>query len=100
MDTSPGAWASGSESERGGEHVFTVLFEPNELGGWTVTVPVLPGVVTECTLEEARRMAEEAIQLHLEGLLEDGEPIPEERFLQGRVKVRLPLPMKPQADKS
>ena len=78
-----------------------MLFEPNELGGWTVTVPALPGVVTEGrTLEEARRMAEEAIQLHLEGLLEDGEPIPEERFLQGRVKVRLPLPTKSQPERS
>jgi len=89
---------AGKELSKREEHVFTVLFEPNELGGWRVTVPVLPGVVTECTLEEARRMAEEAIQLHLEGLLEDGEPIPEERFLQGRVRVRVPIPAKPRAE--
>lgn len=90
---------AGKELSKREEHVFIVLFEPNELGGWTVTVPALPGVVTEGrTLEEAHRMAEEAIQLHLEALLEDGEPIPEERFLQGRVKVRLPIPTKPRAE--
>ena len=58
-------------------------------------VPALPGAVTE---EEPGRMAEKAIQLQLEVLLEDGEPILEERFLQGRVKVRLPIPAKPRAE--
>lgn len=72
------------------QYIFTVLFEPNELGGYTVTVPALPGVITEGrTLEEARQMAEEAIRLHLQALQEDGEPIPDECFLTGRVTVRL-----------
>lgn len=75
------------------KYTFTVLFEPNELGGYTVTVPALPGVITEGrTLEEAWQMAEEAIQLHLQALQEDGEPIPEESFLAGRVAVRLATP--------
>jgi hypothetical protein len=37
----------------------------------------LPGVVTAgTTLDQARDMAEEALALHLQGLIEDGETIP------------------------
>jgi antitoxin HicB len=60
---------------------YTILLHPAppEEGGYTVTVPALPGVVTEGdTLEEAIAMAREAIELHLEGLMADGVPIPEE----------------------
>jgi len=43
-----------------------------------VSFPDFPGCVTAGkTLEEARRMAEEALALHIEGMAEDGEPIPE-----------------------
>jgi hypothetical protein len=35
-------------------------------------MPTMPGE----TLEEARQMAAEALELHVEGLLEDREPIP------------------------
>jgi predicted RNase H-like HicB family nuclease len=39
----------------------------------------LPGLVTEGnTLEEARKMAEDAIQCYIEGLKKDREEIPEE----------------------
>jgi predicted RNase H-like HicB family nuclease len=58
---------------------YTVVFERNEEGGFTVTVPILPGLVTEGrTLKEARAMAEDAILCYLEGLRKDGEPIPVE----------------------
>ncbi len=41
-------------------------------------VPDLPGcVATGETLEEVGRLTREAIELHLEGLAEDGLPIPE-----------------------
>jgi antitoxin HicB len=61
---------------------FTVLFEPAEEGGYVVTCPALPGLVTEGdTLEEARRMAKEAILGYLESLQKDGEPIPEDKPL-------------------
>ena len=43
-----------------------------------VSFPDFPGVVTAGRdLDEARRMAEEALALHVEGLLEDGDAIPE-----------------------
>jgi predicted RNase H-like HicB family nuclease len=43
-----------------------------------VDFPDFPGCVTAGkTLEEARKMAAEALELHLEGMLEDRESIPE-----------------------
>ena len=43
-----------------------------------VSFPDFPGCVTAGkTLDEARRMAEEALALHIDGMAEDGEPIPE-----------------------
>ena len=56
---------------------FTVLLEPAEEGGYVVTCPALPGLVTEGdTLEEARTMAADAIRGYLESLRKDGQPIP------------------------
>jgi len=61
------------------EYRYTVLFEPAEEGGYTVTCPALPGLVTEGdTLEQARAMAVEAIQGYLESLAKDGLPFPPE----------------------
>lgn len=48
-----------------------------------VSFPDLPGVVTAgTTLDEARDMAEEALALHLEGMADDGEAIPEPSSLE------------------
>jgi predicted RNase H-like HicB family nuclease len=48
-----------------------------------VSFPDLPGVVTAGTsLDDARAMAEEALALHIEGLNEDGEAIPEPSSLE------------------
>ena len=45
---------------------FTVLLEPQPEGGFTVSVPALPEVVTEGDSEtEAMAMAEDAIRLVL-----------------------------------
>ena len=62
------------------DYHYTILLQPyQEEGGYTVTVPALPGVVTEGdTLEEAIAMARDAIKLHIECLIADGEPVPEE----------------------
>jgi len=57
---------------------YTVLLQPEPEGGYTVTCPALPGLVTYGeTLEEARAMAADAIRGYIECLREDGEPIPE-----------------------
>jgi len=59
------------------EYTYTLLFEPVEEGGYVVTCPALPGLVTEGdTLEEAREMAKDAIRGYLESLRKDGLPIP------------------------
>lgn len=43
-----------------------------------VSFPDFPGCITAgATLEEARRMAEEALALHVKGLVEDDEAVPE-----------------------
>jgi antitoxin HicB len=59
---------------------YTVVLEPDlEEGGYTVTVPALPGCVTEGdTVEEALDNAEDAIRSLLAYLKESGKPIPEE----------------------
>ena len=59
------------------EYRYTVLFEPAEEGGYVVTCPSLPGLVTEGdTLEEARAMAADAIRGYLEALSKDDSPFP------------------------
>ena len=59
---------------------YTILLHPDkEQGGYWVTVPALPGCVSQGdTLEDAIANAREAIALHLEGMIADGEPIPED----------------------
>ena len=48
-----------------------------------VSFPDFPGVVTAGTnLDDARTMAEEALTFHIEGLVEDGEAIPEPSALE------------------
>jgi predicted RNase H-like HicB family nuclease len=66
-----------------------------------VSFPDFPGCVTAGrTLEEARRMAAEALSLHVAGMIEDGEAIPEPSGLDdlkddpamaGAVAVLIPL---------
>ncbi len=51
---------------------------PEEGGGYTVTVPALPGCVTEGdTLEEAISMARDAIEGYIADLEAHGELVPE-----------------------
>jgi len=70
---------------------YTVIFELNEDGGYTVTVPSLPGLVTEGkNLTEARKMAEDAIRCYISGLKKIKESIPLEREIaQMRLSIRV-----------
>jgi antitoxin HicB len=57
-----------------------VLITDLDDGGYTVTVPALPGCVTEGdSLEEALANVRDAIRLYIEDVEASGEPIPEER---------------------
>jgi antitoxin HicB len=56
---------------------YLCRFRPEPEGGFTVTCPKLPPVVTYGeTLEEAQANAREAIELCLEVMREDGQLIP------------------------
>ena len=58
---------------------YTIVAEPEDGGGYFVTVPALPGVFTRgSTIDECRERAVEAIEVHIEGLRADGEPVPNE----------------------
>lgn len=67
-------------------HIYTVIFEPAVEGGYTVSVPALPGVITEGdTLSEARQRVKEAIRGYLTVLKKHDQSIPvEKKFDWGR----------------
>ena len=70
---------------------WTVVYEQTATG-WSAYVPALPGVgVGGATHEEAERLVTDAIALHLEGLVADGQPIPEPGGVDVG-QVELPLP--------
>ena len=59
---------------------YTILLDPDtEEGGYTVTVPALPGCITQGkTVEQCIERAHEAIEGYIESLLADGQPVPKE----------------------
>ena len=64
------------------------VFEPQEEGGYHVYAPDLPGLHTQGdTLDESIANAEEALQLYVEGLREEGRPIG-----AGIVRRRISIP--------
>jgi len=80
-----------TKQETVSEYSFTVFFEPAAEGGYVVTCPALPGLVTEGdSLAEARRMARDAIRAYLESLRKDGEAIPRDpKFVSDPVKEKI-----------
>lgn len=59
---------------------YKILLNPAKEGGYTVTVPALPGCITEGdTIEEAIAMAKEAINLYIEELKNRNETIPDDK---------------------
>ena len=58
---------------------YTIKIDPAEEGGYVVTVPALPGCVTQGeSYEEAVINAEECVQGFLEALVKAGQPLPRE----------------------
>jgi predicted RNase H-like HicB family nuclease len=58
---------------------------------WSAYVPDLPGcIATGRTRPEVERNIREAIELHLESMREDGEPIPEPASYSQLVEVAAP----------
>ena len=57
---------------------YKILLTKEEEGGYMVTVPALPGCITQGdNIEEAMAMAQEAIELYIEELQARGEKIPD-----------------------
>jgi predicted RNase H-like HicB family nuclease len=60
---------------------YAVLFEQTNTG-YSAHIPDLPGCVAAgATLAETTELIRHAIRLHLAGMREDGEPIPEPRTI-------------------
>jgi predicted RNase H-like HicB family nuclease len=56
---------------------YLVIYEKSATG-WGAYAPDLPGLgIAAKTLEEAKELIREAIDFHLEGLREHGDPVPE-----------------------
>ena len=74
--------------------IYRIHLDPEPEGGFTVTVPALPGCVTwgrDC--DHALAMAQEAVEGYLEVLAEEGKPIPEEPLVMpGDVLIQVESP--------
>ncbi len=58
---------------------YRILLRKEPEGGYTVTVPSLPGCVTYgSSIDESIKMAKEAIELYIESLKTHNEEIPTE----------------------
>ncbi len=56
---------------------FPVVIHKDKTSDYGVTVPDLPGCISAgATVDKALAMAREAIELHLEGLIEAGNAVP------------------------
>ena len=73
---------------------YTVIYTQEDKGGFTVTVPALPGCVTYGNdLNEAKKMAKDAINLYLESLKKHKEAIPaEESSFISSIDLEFPRP--------
>jgi predicted RNase H-like HicB family nuclease len=66
---------------------YAVIYEKGP-ESWGAYLPDLPGLVAAGdTLEEVQTLINEGLQIHLESMLEDGDPIPEPTSLAGTLKT-------------
>jgi predicted RNase H-like HicB family nuclease len=66
---------------------YLIVIEPTRTG-FSAYSPDLPGCIsTGATREEVERNMQEAIELHLEGLREEGYPIPEPSTSSSYVEI-------------
>lgn len=75
---------------------YTVLIYPSEEGdGYAALVPLLHVATQGDTVEHALAMAQEASELRIQGLIEDGEPVLEEELppIIASIQVAVPVPV-------
>ena len=66
---------------------YIAFLHKDRKSDYGVSFPDFPGCVTAGkTFDEARRMAVEALSLHIKGMMEDGEAIPEPSTLDALAK--------------
>lgn len=66
----------------------TVLLYPDEDGYIIAEVPSLPGCISQGeTRQDALSNIQEAIELYIKTLIEDGEPVPEDHYESVQVEV-------------
>jgi len=68
---------------------YPVVIHKDEDSDYGVTVPDLPGCFSAgSTVDEALAMVKEAIELHVEGLIEEGQPVPEPTPIEAHRRKR------------
>jgi len=56
---------------------YVGLIHKEDANDYGVSFPDFPGVVTAAaTVDEARDLAEQALAFHVDGMIEDGAPVP------------------------
>jgi predicted RNase H-like HicB family nuclease len=66
---------------------YAVIYEKSDTG-YGAYVPDLPGCIAAgSTLQETADLIREAIEMHLQGMREDGDPIPEPSTVADYVTV-------------
>ncbi len=73
------------------EYQFTVVIEPDE-HGFHAYVPALPGCHSfGDTVEEAQANIQEAMELHIEAMVEDGESVPTQHDPVFITRISIPI---------
>jgi predicted RNase H-like HicB family nuclease len=69
---------------------YIALLHKDRDSDYGVSFPDFPGCITAgMTLEEAQRMAAEALAFHIEGMIEDGDAIPDPSTLDAIMRARV-----------
>jgi antitoxin HicB len=68
---------------------YRIILRPEPEGGYTVTVPALPGCVTYgSTLDEANEMAADAVRAYLDSMRKHAEPVVDDSgTFEGQLRV-------------
>ncbi len=79
---------------------YAVIYEKGPTS-WGAYLPDLPGLVASGdTLEEVKELIKEGLELHLDAMLEDGDPIPEVTSFVGTLKTDIVETWLPQLAKT
>lgn len=69
---------------------YTIVLTREPEGGFTITAPTLPGYVGFAETEvEALKLAEEGVKFHIESLVAEGQPVPEEVESPRVIRVKI-----------